>query len=169
MVVLVNGNTASAAEIVAGVVQDTDRGLVVGERTYGKGLVQVVEPLPGGGSLKLTVAKYYTPSGRCIQAISYKDKPAPKVATKHSSKPEPRKREQPQEVTPPECMSGATLREQLAGAGSLEPRGGWRLLAIDNEVKAEWPCDAAAGGNTAQLARDAQAVAEAALRHARGG
>jgi len=71
LVVIVNSNTASAAEIVAGVVQDTDRGLVVGERTYGKGLVQVVEPLPGGGSLKLTVAKYYTPSGRCIQAISY--------------------------------------------------------------------------------------------------
>ena len=71
LVVLVNSNTASAAEIVTGVVQDTDRGVVVGERTFGKGLVQVVEPLPGGGSLKLTVAKYYTPSGRCIQAVSY--------------------------------------------------------------------------------------------------
>ena len=71
LVVLVNSNTASAAEIVTGVVQDTDRGVVVGERTYGKGLVQIVEPLPGGGSLKLTVAKYYTPSGRCIQAVSY--------------------------------------------------------------------------------------------------
>jgi len=56
---------------VAGVLQDTDRAVVVGERSYGKGLVQVVEPLPGGGSLKLTVAKYYTPSGRCIQAVSY--------------------------------------------------------------------------------------------------
>ena len=71
LVVLVNANTASAAEIVTGVVQDTDRGVVVGERTYGKGLVQIVEPLPGGGALKLTVAKYYTPSGRCIQAVSY--------------------------------------------------------------------------------------------------
>jgi len=70
-VVLVNGNTASAAEIVTGVVQDTDRGVVVGEKTFGKGLVQVVEPLPGGRSLKLTVAKYFTPSGRCIQAVSY--------------------------------------------------------------------------------------------------
>ena len=66
LVVLVNSNTASAAEIVTGVVQDTDRGVVVGERTFGKGLVQIVEPLPGGGALKLTVAKYYTPSGRCI-------------------------------------------------------------------------------------------------------
>ena len=71
VVVLVNPNTASAAEIVTGVVQDTDRGVVVGERTYGKGLVQIVEPLPGGGALKLTVAKYYTPSGRCIQAVDY--------------------------------------------------------------------------------------------------
>ena len=60
LVVLVNSNTASAAEIVSGVVQDTDRGVIVGERTFGKGLVQIVEPLPGGGSLKLTVAKYYT-------------------------------------------------------------------------------------------------------------
>ena len=71
LVVLVNSNTASAAEIVTGVVQDTDRGVVVGERTFGKGLVQIVEPLPGGGALKLTVAKYYTPSGRCIQAVTY--------------------------------------------------------------------------------------------------
>ena len=71
LVVLVNANTASAAEIVTGVVQDTDRGVVIGQRTFGKGLVQVVEPLPGGASLKLTVAKYYTPSGRCIQAADY--------------------------------------------------------------------------------------------------
>mmetsp|Transcript_973 Transcript_973/g.2951 ORF Transcript_973/g.2951 Transcript_973/m.2951 type:complete len:882 (-) Transcript_973:408-3053(-) len=77
LVVLVNGNTASAAEIVTGVVQDTDRGVVVGDRTFGKGLVQVVEPLPGGRSLKLTVAKYFTPSGRCIQAISYAKPPKP--------------------------------------------------------------------------------------------
>ncbi|KAL1522324.1 hypothetical protein AB1Y20_017316 [Prymnesium parvum] len=71
LAVLVNPNTASAAEIVSGVVQDTDRGVIIGERTYGKGLVQVVEPLPGGAALKLTVARYYTPSGRCIQATAY--------------------------------------------------------------------------------------------------
>jgi len=73
LVMLVNGNTASAAEIVAGAVQDTDSGIVVGERTFGKGLVQVVEPLPAGGSLKLTVAKYFTPSGRSIQAAAYRE------------------------------------------------------------------------------------------------
>jgi carboxyl-terminal processing protease len=71
LVVLVDADTASAAEIVSGVVQDTDRGVVLGRRTYGKGLVQVVAPLPGGGSLKLTVARYFTPSGRCIQALTY--------------------------------------------------------------------------------------------------
>ena len=58
-----------------------DRGVVVGQRSFGKGLVQVVEPLPGGAALKLTVAKYYTPSGRCIQAVSYRDKDAKKVAS----------------------------------------------------------------------------------------
>ena len=76
LVVLVNRNTASAAEVVTGVVQDTDRGVVTGERTFGKGLVQTVQLLPGGGSLKLTVAKYYTPSGRCIQAVAYGGKGA---------------------------------------------------------------------------------------------
>lgn len=82
LVVLINGNTASAAEIVSGAVQDTDRGVIVGSKTFGKGLVQIVEPLPRGAALKLTVAKYYTPSGRCIQAIAYrdKDKKAPLVA-----------------------------------------------------------------------------------------
>ncbi len=72
MVVLVNGNTASASEITAGSVQDLDRGLVVGTRTYGKGLVQVPMDLPYNATLKFTTSKYYIPSGRCIQAVNYK-------------------------------------------------------------------------------------------------
>ena len=73
IVVLVNKETASASEIASGSMQDLDRGIVIGTRTYGKGLVQ--NPgiqLPYNGNLKLTTAKYYIPSGRCIQAINYK-------------------------------------------------------------------------------------------------
>lgn len=67
LVILINQETASASEIVAGAIQDKDRGLIVGEDSFGKGLVQTVFPLPGGTGLTLTTAKYYTPSGRCIQ------------------------------------------------------------------------------------------------------
>lgn len=70
--ILVNGETASASEITSGSLQDLDRGVVVGSRTYGKGLVQVPMDLPYNSTLKLTTSKYYIPSGRCIQAINYK-------------------------------------------------------------------------------------------------
>lgn len=65
--ILINNNSASGSEIVAGAVQDWDRGIILGEKTYGKGLVQEIFPLKNGGALRLTVAKYYTPSGRLIQ------------------------------------------------------------------------------------------------------
>lgn len=71
LAVLVNKSSASASEIVAGTIQDLDRGVIVGERSYGKGLVQVTRPLGFKSHLKLTVARYYTPSGRCIQALDY--------------------------------------------------------------------------------------------------
>ncbi len=76
LVVLVNQNTASASEIVAGSLQDLDRAVIIGQRTFGKGLVQNIVRLPYGAKMKVTIAKYYIPSGRCIQAIDYfhKDK-----------------------------------------------------------------------------------------------
>ena len=72
IVVLVNGETASASEITSGALQDLDRAIILGTRTYGKGLVQVPIDLPYNTNMKVTTSKYYIPSGRCIQAINYK-------------------------------------------------------------------------------------------------
>ena len=74
LVIMVDDNSASASEIVAGAMQDLDRAVIVGSRTYGKGLVQGTFPVAYDGKLKVTTAKYYTPSGRCIQAINYTQK-----------------------------------------------------------------------------------------------
>lgn len=71
--VLVNGGTASSSEILSGALQDLDRAVIIGNRTFGKGLVQTTRPLPYGGTMKVTTSKYYIPSGRCVQAIDYKN------------------------------------------------------------------------------------------------
>ena len=71
MAVLINGNSASAAEIVSGSLQDMDRAVLVGQRSFGKGLVQSTRELPYNGSVKITMSKYYIPSGRCIQQMDY--------------------------------------------------------------------------------------------------
>ncbi|HSL88970.1 MAG TPA: S41 family peptidase [Ignavibacteriaceae bacterium] len=80
LVVLINGSSASASEIVAGAIQDHDRGIILGTQSFGKGLVQTIIPLTNNTSLKITTAKYFTPSGRSIQKIDYsKDNPAIQV------------------------------------------------------------------------------------------
>ena len=71
IIVMIDSGSASASEILAGAFQDMDRAVVMGKRSYGKGLVQSILPLPYNGQLKITTAKYYTPSGRCVQAIDY--------------------------------------------------------------------------------------------------
>lgn len=73
LVILINGGSASASEIVAGAIQDHDRGLILGTKSFGKGLVQTITSLSYNTSLKITTAKYYTPSGRCIQKIDYSE------------------------------------------------------------------------------------------------
>ncbi|MCB2204319.1 S41 family peptidase [bacterium] len=73
LAVLVNGRSASASEIVAGALQDLDRAVIIGQRTFGKGLVQTLVPLSHGATLKLTTSRYYIPSGRCIQRLAYEN------------------------------------------------------------------------------------------------
>jgi carboxyl-terminal processing protease len=85
LAVLINKNSASASEIVAGCIQDLDRGVVIGENSFGKGLVQSVFPMPYNNSLKITTSKYYTPSGRCIQKIDYTKRRTGQQTTINSS------------------------------------------------------------------------------------
>ncbi|MEM6358632.1 MAG: S41 family peptidase, partial [Bacteroidota bacterium] len=76
LAILVSSGSASASEIVAGSIQDYDRGIIIGEKSFGKGLVQIPRPLSYNSQLKVTTAKYYTPSGRCIQALDYSNRNA---------------------------------------------------------------------------------------------
>ena len=74
LIVMIDSGSASSSEIVAGALQDMDRATIMGKRSYGKGLVQSIRPLPYNGQMKITTSKYYTPSGRCVQAIDYSNR-----------------------------------------------------------------------------------------------
>ena len=74
IIVMIDSGSASSSEIVSGALQDMDRAVIMGKRSYGKGLVQSIRPLPYNGQMKITTSKYYTPSGRCVQAIDYTDR-----------------------------------------------------------------------------------------------
>ncbi len=82
LTIMVNSNSASASEIVSGTMQDLDRGVILGERSYGKGLVQETRAIGFNSHLKLTIARYYTPSGRCIQALDYTHRNADKSVSR---------------------------------------------------------------------------------------
>jgi carboxyl-terminal processing protease len=74
VIVMIDSGSASSSEIVSGALQDMDRAVIMGKRSYGKGLVQSIRPMPYNGQIKVTTAKYYTPSGRCVQAIDYSNR-----------------------------------------------------------------------------------------------
>ena len=86
LIILINQNSASASEIVAGALQDLDRAVIMGKRSFGKGLVQKPMPLPYGSQLKVTISRYYTPSGRCIQALDYRNREEDGSAIRYDEK-----------------------------------------------------------------------------------
>lgn len=113
LAVLINERSASASEIVAGAIQDLDRGVIIGKRSFGKGLVQTVVPMPNDASLKLTTSRYFTPSGRSIQKVSYRNKPSGTDSEVYVTR-NGRKVEGRHGITPDSTVSDSILPSVLA-------------------------------------------------------
>ncbi len=116
MVVLINGGSASASEIVAGALQDHRRAVVVGTKSFGKGSVQTLVPLRGDGAMRLTTARYYTPSGRSIQALGV----SPDIVVKQPTRPEPAEGEAPPAAEDAPERSEADLRGIISNDSMTE-------------------------------------------------
>ncbi|MGZ3569793.1 MAG: S41 family peptidase [Thermodesulfobacteriota bacterium] len=129
LVVLVNGGSASGAEIVAGAIQDQGRGLIVGTQTFGKGSVQTIIPLKDGSGLRLTTARYYTPSGRSIQAKGI----VPDIIVK------PSRSEEEKEVLTPKLPAERDLERHLMDVGKGVPKE--QEKSKKEEVKEKKPAD----------------------------
>ncbi len=130
LVVLVNRGSASASEIVAGAIQDHDRGLIVGQRTWGKGLVQSVYTLPYGAGLALTTARYYTPSGRWIQRDYTRPARLREPGGRGRRRPPRRRRARPARSSTPTRAAWCTRRE-------ASPPTSWRRTTA--ATRSCWP------------------------------
>lgn len=158
MVVLVNGYTASAAEIVAGALRDQHRAVIVGTRTFGKGSVQNIIELPDGSALKLTVARYYTPSGRSIQAEGI----APDMVVQQIAADK-----LPEALARPESVSEASLEGHLAGEAGARPASSvGRNEPRQGAAEGTRPAEAFADDYQARMAHQALRAVMAAGRDA---
>ena len=132
LVVLVNGGSASASEIVAGAMQDHGRAIILGSKTFGKGSVQTIQDLPAGGAVKLTTSRYYTPKGRSIQALGIE----PDIATKPGSwtRPDGDAFDPLTESSLPGALSNTTLKEAEEAAAAGEERKEDSLVYDDYQL-----------------------------------
>jgi carboxyl-terminal processing protease len=131
LIVLINGGSASGAEIVAGAIQDNGRGILVGTQTFGKGSVQTIIPLKDGSGLRLTTARYYTPSGRSIQAKGI----MPDIIVK------PSRPEEEKESVAPKFPAEKDLERHLMDAEKGGPKEKEKAKAKKEEVKEKKPVD----------------------------
>ena len=136
--VLINGGSASASEIVAGALQDHHRGIIVGTRSFGKGSVQSVIPLRGDGAMRLTTSRYYTPSGRSIQALGV----APDIIVNQPPKPA---------ADPANATTAEQSTSAASGRTEASLRGALTNDAVTDDERKQLEADQARAEETAKL------------------